>query len=143
MFENIGRGVVFGRFLGAGVITTIVMDIFIWNCVCSETFQINHKAAKTYQIGKVSVKPKVIFHYIGLVVLHVLVMFCIFTIGGIIDAMWISNFLPFEGWRELGFGGKIGASLMLAFTIGVPAILTYGVGAIFWVLKNSKKSIRT
>lgn len=119
MFANMEMGAVFGRFLGYGAITTIVMAIFIWNCVWDETFQVNHKASKIFQA----------LHYIGLVVLHLLVMFCIFTIGGIIDAMWISNFLPFEGWNGLGFGGKVGVVLMLAFVIGIPAILTYAVGA--------------
>ncbi len=130
MFENVEMGAVFCRLLGCGAITTIVMAIFIWNCVWDETFQVNHKTAKIYQIGKVKFKPRVIFHYIGLVVLHLLVMFCIFTIGGIIDAMWVSNFLPFEGWSELGFGGKIGVVLILSLFIGIPAFLTYVVGAL-------------
>ena len=130
MFKNVEMGAVFAKFLGAGTITTIVMAIFIWNCVWDETFQVNHKTAKTYKIGKVNFKPGVIFHYIGLVVLHLLVMFCVFTIGGIIDAMWVSNFLPFEGWNGLGFGGKVGVVLMLAFVIGIPVCLTFAVGSL-------------
>lgn len=120
MFANMEMGAVFGCFLGYGVITTIVMAIHNWNCVGDETFYINHEATKIYQI----------LQYIGLVVLHLSVMFCIFTIGGIIDAMWISNFLPLESWKELGFGGKILAVLVLAFIIGIPVCLTYVVGAI-------------
>ena len=119
MFANMEMGAVFGRFLLAGAITTIVMAIFIWNCVWDETFQVNHKAAKGYQI----------LHYAGIVVLHLLVMFCIFTIGGIIDAMWVSNFLPLECWSEFGIGGKIFAILLFAFIIGLPICLTYVVGA--------------
>lgn len=130
LFENVELGAVFAGLLGAGTITTIVMAIFIWNCVWDETFQINRKTAKAYKIGNVNFKPRVIFHYIGLIVLHLLVMFCIFTIGGIIDAMWVSNFLPLEGWNELDFLGKVFSVLMLAFIIGIPVCLTFAVGSL-------------
>ena len=108
MFANMEMGAVFGRFLGTGAITTIVMAIFIWNCVWDETFQVNHKAAKGYQI----------LHYAGIVVLHLLVMFCVFTIGGIIDAMWVSNFLPLESWNEFNFAEKALTVLLFSFVIG-------------------------
>ena len=119
MFANMEMGAVFGRFLGYGVITTIVMAIHNWNCVWDETFQVNRNSAKVYQI----------LHYIGLIVLHLGVMFCIFTIGGIIDAMWVSNFLPCEAWSEFGIGGKIFVILLFAFIIGLPICFTYVVGA--------------
>ena len=120
MFANMEMGAVFGRFLGTGAISTIVMAIFIWNCVWDETFQVNHKAAKGYQI----------LHYAGIVVLHLLVMFCIFTIGGIIDAMWVSNFLPLECWSEFNFAEKALTVLFFAFVIGIPVCLTFVVGSL-------------
>ena len=119
MFANMEMGAVFGRLLGYGVITTIVVAIHNWNCIGDDTFQINHKATKIYRL----------LQYIGLVVLHLSVMFCIFTIGGIIDAVWISNFLPCEAWSEFGIGGKFFAVLMFSFIFGLPAVLTYLVGS--------------
>lgn len=111
-----------------GVILTVIMSIWIWCSVRYKTFVIDTVNAKVVQIGRFKIKPVVILKHIYLVVLHLLVMFCISTVGGITDAKWIMSIPIWESIEEftvIDYVLSVGATFMLYL---IPMILTFAVG---------------
>ena len=112
----------------AGVILTVIMSIWIWCSVRYKTFVIDTVNAKVVHIGRFKIKPAVILKHIYLVVLHLLVMFCISTVGGITDAKWIMSvpiWEPIEEFTVIDYVVAVGATFMLYL---IPMILTFAVG---------------
>lgn len=111
-----------------GFILTIIMAVWIWISVDEETFYIDRENARVIRIGTVNVKPGVIFKHIYLLILHLLVMFCISTVGGITDAQWITS-VPIwsncEGYTTIEYVLNVMASLLLYV---LPMFLTFVVG---------------
>ena len=129
MFKGIESSVVFAWFLGIGALITFILVFVNWN-LRNETFEVNCQSAKSYRIGKFKVRPKAIWKYTKIVVLHLLTMFSIFTVGGISDAAWLNGFTPNHMAVE-EMGGFLSWFLLviaLIIFIGLPIFLTYLVG---------------
>lgn len=112
----------------AGVILTVITSIWIWCFVRQETFLIYEDGDKVVQIGKFKFKPKVILKHIYLMVLHLLVMFCISTVGGITDAKWITSIPIWEMVEDFTTFDFIIAVLGSCLLYGLPMFLTFVVG---------------
>lgn len=111
-----------------GVILTAITSIWIWCFVREETFVIDTVNAKVVQIGRFKVKPTVILKYIYLIVLHLFVMFCISTVGGITDAKWITSIPIWETVEDFTLFDYFISVMVSALLYVLPMFLTFVVG---------------
>ena len=111
-----------------GVILTAITSIWIWCFVREETFVIDTVNAKVVQIGRFKVKPTVILRYIYLIVLHLFVMFCISTVGGITDAKWIMSIPIWEAVEDFTLFDYFMSVMVSALLYVLPMFLTFVVG---------------
>lgn len=125
----------------AGVVLMIALAVTTWLEVDRNTFNINVEDAKNYRIGKFQFKPKVILKCANLVILHLLVMICIFTVWGFVDAKYLTSV-----WKNFNLGENPGVITYLLVPIAflvvfvLPLIATYMAGYIFMgLVKFTKK----
>ncbi|MBR3888349.1 MAG: hypothetical protein IKJ32_04545 [Clostridia bacterium] len=143
MFAGMEMSAVLAVSLCVGAIVTIVIAIINWSYVNAETFEVDDRNAKTIKLGKFEFKPKVIFKYAWIVILHLATMFSIATIGGIADAGWINGFSP-NNMAVENMGGFLSWFLLivaLIIFIGLPVFLTYLVGLLVIGLPRYTKKI--
>ena len=113
--ESFDNYPVLANLLALGIGVTVVMSVINWFAIDEKTF-----------------KSKNINHWINIISLHLSVMFCIATVGGIIDAFWMAPL--WFGIKKAEFTGieyiALTAGCVLFFIL--PALLTYIVG--YWVM---------
>lgn len=113
--ESFDNYPVLSNLLLIGIGVTAVMSIINWLAIDEETFKVK--------------SPN---HWINIISLHLSVMFCIATVGGIIDALWMAPL--WFGMKKVEFIGieyiVLIAGCVLFFVL--PAFLTYVVG--YWVM---------
>lgn len=115
--ESFDNYPVLANLLASGVGVTVVMSVINWLAIDSDTFEIGNRR---------------IFQWITIISLHLSVMFCIATVGGIIDAFWMAPL--WFGLKRAEFIGieyiAVLAGCLLFFVL--PAFLTYVVG--YWIM---------
>ena len=124
-----------------GFAVTIFLSIFIHTEFDEKRFRVNFPDAEVHRIGKFTYKPQVIWAWIGIAVDHFAVMFCIVTIGGITDALWVTSCIGGVAWEQLAsltdYIALFFAGILFLF---LPIFLTYFVGFfIMGLYKFTKK----
>ena len=120
----------FTYLLAFGFGVTIFLSIIIHTEFDKKRFKVDFPDAEVHHIGKFAYKPQVIWAWVGIVVDHLAVMFCIATMGGITDALWVTSYIT-DGiaWENLNSVIDYVALLFVCIIFLVlPIFLTYFVG---------------
>lgn len=121
--ESFDNYPVLANLLAVGIGVTFVMSIINWLAIDEETF-----------------RAKSANHWINIIGLHLSVMFCIATVGGIIDAFWMAPLWISINWNEFDNLLKcVGFAAAFTLFFILPALLTYIVGYWFMGLQNYTK----